>query len=948
MSRYSMYLVILGGLGVSPNVSNAQQCNQQEATGFQYPFAGWQTNGNGFWSDVVEAFHLGADSTPGQQTVGHPIESVCTGIVKDASSHRGYGGTVIVQCWTGEECVSALQAHMFHVDTVVNGTLYRGLQVRVNDLVRKGEVIGYLADRANNGGWVPHDHLGIRKGPFLNGQTCDRNRWTFAGYGLHCVRDDWHDPDIFIPAHRAPVGGYLVPPESPNTLFTCSLEPEGSADTGWVYSCPWDTGDVHLECGNVVPNQRVYGVFRIDDVQVNHTFRALLYKRNPQGDWIPNSPRQHIWQNDQVEADGGWQYSHFWPFEECLTPGDYQWRFYVDVGAGFPNNPDHYVAAKEFRVAQLGRVAAVPDDNGEHPDPNHPDYEVNVGANNPITCGDVPTGGEHTNWVYACRDRRNVFAMHEHVYGLVRVDNIYVDHRFKVRTYRNGNFEWESQGEWVRGVPAEWGWAKTYYWTHMDNASAGDWQFRFYIDTGNGFGANPIATADFSVEVPPYRFNDDGGQNPYACPNEPTGGAHTDWVYSCNRQQLFSPGDDVYGLIRINDVFAHHRFRTRTYRNGVFQWAWDEPDLRQVDLQWGWNLSYFWSYMQNAARGDWEVRYYIDTGNGFPQNEDSDLARLNFSVVAPPFSFNDEGGNNPKVCGDLPLGNMCNDQRNVFPHGQRIYSVIRISDIFERPRFKVRSYHDGVFDAEASSNWYAVNQDYGTQHINYVPQFVGLASGNWQLRFYVDVGDGFPPEDQPLAQVDFRVEAPPPPPQDCHGGRPLWDWSYCTDHCPCEVGQGDCDRDSQCAPGLFCRMNVGNQIGQHLSMDICDVAPEQPADCHRQPLWGWAYCTADCPCAEDEGDCDNNDECAGDLVCVHDVGNAIGQHRLMDVCRRPGQNCQGNLPLWHWDYCNAACPCAEGQGDCDNNNECAGNLICRHNIGDQYGRASSIDVCVQP
>ena len=34
------------------------------------------------------------------------------------------------------------------------------------------------------------------------------------------------------------------------------------------------------------------------------------------------------------------------------------------------------------------------------------------------------------------------------------------------------------------------------------------------------------------------------------------------------------------------------------------------------------------------------------------------------------------------------------------------------------------------------------------------------------------------------------------------------------------------------------------------------------------------------------------------------------------------------LPLGHNDYCRDCGPCNEGQGDCDNDGECAGDLTC--------------------
>lgn len=63
--------------------------------------------------------------------------------------------------------------------------------------------------------------------------------------------------------------------------------------------------------------------------------------------------------------------------------------------------------------------------------------------------------------------------------------------------------------------------------------------------------------------------------------------------------------------------------------------------------------------------------------------------------------------------------------------------------------------------------------------------------------------------------------APPPPPTNasCHAG--LGSWGFCTPGCRCGYGQGDCDNDMDCAPGLRCKSNYGPFYGKPLGMDVC-------------------------------------------------------------------------------------------------------------------------------
>jgi hypothetical protein len=175
-------------------------------------------------------------------------------------------------------------------------------------------------------------------------------------------------------------------------------------------------------------------------------------------------------------------------------------------------------------------------------------------------------------------------------------------------------------------------------------------------------------------------------------------------------------------------------------------------------------------------------------------------------------------------------------------------------------------------------------------------------------------------------------------------------WSFCSAACPCNAGQGDCDSDKECKSGLICAKDVGKSYGWSKSVDVCQ-APKASAQnsCHTDTLFGWSYCSASCPCGSGEGDCDSNSHCLGTLVCAKDVGAKIGKNSSLDICEAPktssqAQSChvgaKGGYP-----YCSPACPCDVGQGDCDSHAECKPGLVCKANIGAQYGWKSNVDVC---
>lgn len=98
------------------------------------------------------------------------------------------------------------------------------------------------------------------------------------------------------------------------------------------------------------------------------------------------------------------------------------------------------------------------------------------------------------------------------------------------------------------------------------------------------------------------------------------------------------------------------------------------------------------------------------------------------------------------------------------------------------------------------------------------------------------------------------------------------------------------------------------------------------------------FCSACGPCVAGKGDCDNDSECAGGLVCRHDVGASYGLPAHYDVCECPWAVGSSN-------YCRDCGPCTEGQGDCDGDAQCAPGLHCANDVGADYGLPANYDVC---
>jgi hypothetical protein len=60
-----------------------------------------------------------------------------------------------------------------------------------------------------------------------------------------------------------------------------------------------------------------------------------------------------------------------------------------------------------------------------------------------------------------------------------------------------------------------------------------------------------------------------------------------------------------------------------------------------------------------------------------------------------------------------------------------------------------------------------------------------------------------------------------------------------------------------------------------------------------------------------------------------------------------GGGCTGDA-MCDVDFCQSDCPCLEGQGDCDSNQECEAGLVCSWESGSSYGcdPSSELDICL--
>jgi len=164
------------------------------------------------------------------------------------------------------------------------------------------------------------------------------------------------------------------------------------------------------------------------------------------------------------------------------------------------------------------------------------------------------------------------------------------------------------------------------------------------------------------------------------------------------------------------------------------------------------------------------------------------------------------------------------------------------------------------------------------------------------------------------------------------------DWDFCFLCGPCDEGEGDCDSNEECLPGLICSDNVGEDYGFESSVDVCvtNTTCEEPNGTND-------YCSVCGPCGEGQGDCDGDQECQDGLICVNNIGADFGWNWEVDVCMSGSAQCP--VEPGHYDYCSLCGPCEKGEGDCDGDEECQDGLVCVNNVGVLYSWPGDVDVC---
>jgi len=370
------------------------------------------------------------------------------GIASVYYDQYGYGLYVVVDHGGGYD---TLYAHCYP----------NSVEVLNGEFVYRGQVLCKLGNTGNSNG--AHLHFQV----LYNG---DSSSWNPAldGVRVNGVQFlSFQEYNFYSSSNFAAT----INPFNLNSNYpiACGDYPIGTGSPNWDYLC-YNQRDTFQK------GETAYVMVKIEDIPsyMNHHFEAGIYK---DGDELWTSQIS----GTNVVGAGGWEDAYSWVTINNLTPGEYTVSFFVDTDNGY-----YYAGSKEFLVS--GQL-----------------YEY---YDSLTTCKCGINGGQNTNWFYTCRvnSSGNIFYPGETAYGLVRLHNVYSDHKYRIFVYRNGNYQWEWELPFWNEV-SPWGWQYSHFWYQIPNIGLGNWEFRIYLEMNDGYGFRYLDSIPFWVSYSAYPVN---------------------------------------------------------------------------------------------------------------------------------------------------------------------------------------------------------------------------------------------------------------------------------------------------------------------------------------------------------------------------------------------------------------------------------------------------------
>lgn len=498
-----------------------------------------------------------------------------------------------------------------------------------------------------------------------------------------------------------------------NSVAVCANAPVTQGDAnGWEYSCA-NRQTVFQ------PGSTMYGFVRVANVKKNIRFRVEAWRAGQEtADWG--------WEESTFRDVGqwGWSKTHFIPQFSNVTVGDWEMKIYADVGNGFIQVTSLYFIVPGAPVQQF---------------PGTP-YEYHGSQ---YHCKGGVVGGQSTNYVYTCNDQRSVYTEGDTVSTLVRIDNVTVRHRFQSRIFKNGQYQYASGMSGWNEVSAGQVWAHAYTWADIPNIQPGTYEIRVDVDTDNndqnGFSNVNVAIISYTVNALPRPDYDPYNGNAYLCRTVPTGGTAPSYTWTCPAQagSVFGPNDTVYPLLYLTNMRKSYSFRANYFLNGSTTPAHVVPPWYQaVPAGEVWGRVYTWPSIWHPAVGNWRVQIEVMVEGGSWQN----VTNIPFTVVSETLDLCRGDYSLERGADGVP---GCNTPMNLssdfYRSTGRYYWRQQFGGLTTSYRFRLEAWRGGTMQWGYNYGPFPARAD-GTGW--FFPEFNAPAAGSWELRFFIDRGNG--------------------------------------------------------------------------------------------------------------------------------------------------------------------------------------------------------------
>lgn len=342
---------------------------------------------------------------------------------------------------------------------------------------------------------------------------------------------------------------------------------------------------------------------------------------------------------------------------------------------------------------------------------------------NARTCGGI--SAPDAAWNYNCLDPRTTFQAGSTVHALARIENVSVDHRFRVEVIKNGVPAWQYT------TPTNFvgsGWSSAHFFPSMTNAAPGEYTWRLSVGIGPTFRLLGVVSFRVTAPASPYTYS--GGARTCGGISAPD----ANWNYTClDPRTTFASGSTVHALAKITNVTVDHRFKVVVRKNGTYAWEYTTP-VNVVGS--GWPQAHFFPSMVNATPGSYVWDLYVGVGSAFVL---LDTVAFTVSGASTPYTYS--GG--AQTCSGIsaPDANWnytCLTPRSTFAAGSTVYALARITNVTADHRFRVVVHKNGAYSWEYTTPLNVVGS--GWQQAHFFPSMTNAAPGSYSWQLYVVIG----------------------------------------------------------------------------------------------------------------------------------------------------------------------------------------------------------------